>query len=111
MARVSSIKTLPPDVRAELDSRLRKSGYGGVIGVAAWLTEHGGVVVSKSAVHRYAQELKARDSVVERASSLITSAARNNEERHEVIELLVELGMARLREAQIVARLTALGVG
>lgn len=109
MPIVGKIKLLPKPVLEELHERLRHVAYGGFVEHSAWL-EQQGYIVSKSAIHRYAQELKARDSVMEKAVSLINVPGGDVADRGEAVELLVELGMMRMREAEIIARLTQLGV-
>jgi hypothetical protein len=57
MPRRSAVWALPEEVRAELDRRLVGSGFAHYEGLSAWLAEHG-YQMSKSAVHRYGQELE-----------------------------------------------------
>lgn len=57
MGRVKKTITLPPAVRAELVERLVSNGYGDFLGLSLWL-ESLGYKISKSALHRFAMDLK-----------------------------------------------------
>ena len=71
MPRRSTISQLPPDVREEIDRLLIDKGFGGYDWAAEQLQEQG-VEISRSALHRYGQQLERRLSAI-RAS---TEAAR-----------------------------------
>lgn len=58
MARRSSVFDLPQEVRDELNARLVQSGFGGYEDLAEWLRGQG-FQISRSAVHRYGQDLEA----------------------------------------------------
>lgn len=65
MSTPSLIDTLPPQVRQRLIRRIIGSGYARYEEIAAWLSEMG-YRTSKSALHRFGQELKARrEEIVE----------------------------------------------
>ena len=49
---------LPIELREELERRLVSSGFGGYCGLSDWLAEQG-FSISKSALHKYGQELEA----------------------------------------------------
>lgn len=55
----SRVRTLPPEIRAELDRRLVDAGFADYEALSAWLAERGHEI-SKSAVHRYGQQLEKR---------------------------------------------------
>lgn len=57
MGAPSRVYSLPKAVRAELDERLRASGWGGYAGHVAWLAGQG-YSVSLMSVWRYTQRLK-----------------------------------------------------
>ena len=48
---------LPAELREELERRLVSSGFGGYCGLSDWLAEQG-FRISKSALHKYGQELE-----------------------------------------------------
>lgn len=58
MPRRSAIFELPPEVRERLNARLVEAGFGDYQALADWLAEQG-YQISRSAVHRYGQELEA----------------------------------------------------
>ena len=60
MAAVPFFLKIPARLRDQLDEKIRKAGYGSCFAIAAWLVENG-CKISKSAVHRYAHQLKAID--------------------------------------------------
>ena len=60
MARKSFISSLPKDVVLELNDVIRQHEYGDHESNVAWLKQKG-FQVSRSAMHRYTAELKARD--------------------------------------------------
>ena len=57
MARISTVYTLPPQVRQELIRRLLATGFSYYHELEVWLTEQG-YTVSKSALHRFGTKLK-----------------------------------------------------
>lgn len=57
MAPRSTVYDLPQETREELNARLVGSGFQGYAGLAKWL-EGQGFKVSRSAVHRYGQDLQ-----------------------------------------------------
>lgn len=60
MSRVSNIERLPQIVRAEIDRRLTKNGFGDYVALAADLRQRGFNKISKSSLHRYGLQLKRR---------------------------------------------------
>lgn len=64
MGARSSVYSLPEAVRAELDRRLRASGFGDYSGHEAWVAAQG-FVVSRAAIHRYAAKLRAASAPCE----------------------------------------------
>lgn len=105
MARVSPLSKLPDSIRDELHNRLRNNGYSDFIQLAEWLTSQG-IGVGKSAVHRYSQDLKAKDRV---ASSITLAAKGTQAPSNEVLDLMMELSTLRIREHQVLRRLEELG--
>ncbi|MEM1055172.1 MAG: DUF3486 family protein [Bacteroidota bacterium] len=55
----SSVYTLPPELREQLDQRLVASGFGGYDALAEWLAESGHEI-SRSAIGRYGKTFKDR---------------------------------------------------
>jgi hypothetical protein len=93
MPPASKIDQLPQDVRAELDTRLIASGFGGYVGLADWLTEKG-FSIGKSAVGAYGQKLERRLAAVKastEAARLISQAAPDDaDERSNAIISIVQ---------------------
>jgi len=73
----SKIRTLPEDVRRELDARLIASGFGGYAELAAWLNDNG-LEIGVSSVKRYGADLEKRIEMIrlatEQAESLVEAA-------------------------------------
>lgn len=90
---------------AELDQRLRANGYGEMIMLSQWLEEAHDVKTSKSALGRYALELKTKD----RAASMIARDMRDDLSNREAVDLLMELGALRVKEQRILKRLEEIG--
>lgn len=99
------IESLSEEIKKEVDQRLRATAYGELIALAAWLSTAHGVQVSKSALGRYSQELKAKD----RASVLVARDMRDSLTDRQAIDLLVELGSLRVREHRILKKLEQIG--
>ena len=59
MPRRSKVKSLPQDVREDLDEKLVEEGFQNYEELADWLDEQG-YDISKSSVHRYGQEFEDR---------------------------------------------------
>jgi ferritin len=53
----SSVFTLPPEIKAELDKRLLNSGFQNYTGLAEWLNEND-CKISRSSVHRYGKDFQ-----------------------------------------------------
>lgn len=84
---------------------LRGSDYGSLVRISGHLQSVYDVKISKSALGRYAQELKARDA-------LIVSATHRSEislTDRSAKELLAELGYLRIREHSIIKQLEKIG--
>ncbi|MGN7832650.1 DUF3486 family protein [Pseudoxanthomonas sp. 22568] len=102
----SKIEQLPESIRAELDKRLIETGFGGYVGLADWLTEHG-FSIGKSAVGKYGQELERRLAAVKastEAARLISQAAPDDaDERSNAIISIIQTeifdALMNLREA------------
>ncbi|WP_110968489.1 phage protein Gp27 family protein [Pseudomonas huaxiensis] len=104
MPRVKKIMLLPTGLREQLNTRLRKTDYSGLVELANWLSQQGHKV-GKSAVHRYSVELKARDQAAEIAAQYW----RREISHLTTSDMLTELGMLRIREHQIIEQLLAIG--
>ena len=105
MPRTAKVLQLPPEVRAQLDAKLRTNGYSGVVALSEWLDglRHS---IGKSALHDYALALRRLDA--ERGDETARISLRGVGDDlggEEVNMLLIELGRLRLREAQILAKL------
>lgn len=96
---------LSDENRGELDKKLRASGYGDLVELAAWLETTLGVKSSKSALGRYALDLKTKD----RATSMIARDMRDDLTSREAVDLMVELGALRVKEHRILKRLEEIG--
>jgi len=102
----SKVKQLPEDVRRQLDAALLKRGFSGYDALETWL--HGlGISISKSAIHRYGQQLERRLSAIKastEAARLIAEAAPDDADQRsgavismvqtEIFEILVALDEA-----------------
>lgn len=106
MGQRSKIKRLPDEVRAELDKELLKRGFSGYDALETWLAGLG-ISVSKSAIHRYGQQLERRLSAIKastEAARLIAAAAPDDADQRsgavismvqtEIFEILVALDEA-----------------
>ncbi|WP_216891579.1 phage protein Gp27 family protein [Pseudomonas putida] len=99
------VESLSEQLKLEVDQKLRATGYGDLVALAGWLSETHGVKVSKSALGRYSQDLKAKD----RASVLLARDMRDSLTDRQAIDLLVELGTLRIREHRILKKLEQIG--
>lgn len=61
------VETLPADIRAELDARLIKAGFGDYVALSEWLSEHG-FTISKSSLAVYGKDFEARVSALQRVT-------------------------------------------
>lgn len=106
MGQRSKIKRLPDEVRAQLDKELLKRGFSGYDALETWLAGLG-ISVSKSAIHRYGQQLERRLSAIKastEAARLIAAAAPDDADQRsgavismvqtEIFEILVALDEA-----------------
>lgn len=62
MGRASSIRSLPVDLRQRAEALIRQHDYAQIDHVLARLVAEG-VSISRSGLHRYAQQLKERDGL------------------------------------------------
>ncbi|WP_095157151.1 phage protein Gp27 family protein [Pseudomonas sp. Irchel 3E13] len=99
------VESLSDQIKLEVDQKLRATAYGELISLANWLSAAHGVKISKSALGRYSQDLKAKD----RASVLVARDMRDSLTDRQAIDLLVELGTLRIREHRILKRLEQIG--
>lgn len=100
MPRVRKITQLPVRLRDELNSRLRCSGYSGLVALSGWLKGLG-YEIGKSAVHRYSIELRAEDQ----ASMIGVRGLRDDTSNYTISEILAELGALRVREHRLIMQL------
>ncbi|WP_445677454.1 phage protein Gp27 family protein [Pseudomonas putida] len=99
------VESLSDQLKLEVDQKLRATGYGELVSLAGWLSGTHGVRISKSALGRYSQDLKAKD----RASALLARDMRDSLTDRQAIDLLVELGTLRVREHRILKKLEQIG--
>mgnify|MGYP001015882403 FL=1 len=71
MAKRSAIDTLPEDIRHALERRLSENGFANYTELTDWLNAQG-YEVSRSAVHRYGQQVERRYASIKAS----TEAAR-----------------------------------
>lgn len=100
-----AVSKLSDKLRGHLDAMLRESDYGSLVRISGHLLSVYDVKISKSALGRYAQELKARDAL---NSSAAHRSVANLTDRS-VKELLAELGYLRIREHSIIRQLEQVG--
>ena len=102
----AKVTLLPPEIRAELDRRLERSGFGGYDALSAWLAEHD-FEISAVTLSRYGKGLQQRVDAIRtstQAAQLIAEAAPDTEDARSaaVISLVqTELfnSLVALREA------------
>lgn len=68
MGARSAVSQLPTEVRASLDQRLLRGGFAGYEDLADWLSGEG-YQISKSAVHRYGQQLQQRIEAIQASTA------------------------------------------
>lgn len=106
MPRIAKVLQLSPELRDELDEKLRANAYAGVVALSEWLAGSGHPI-GKSALHEYALALRRTDA--ERGDSVAILSLRGMGDNlggsEDATALLLELGRLRFREAQILARL------
>ena len=106
MARKSFISSLPKDVVLELNDVIRQHEYGDHESNVAWLKQKG-FQVSRSAMHRYTAELKARDGFDGSAGSFKLTADLMAKDSN--LDLLYqELGQIEFRKQEILERIREL---
>lgn len=108
MPKPTFVASLPPQIREELNIRLREAHYYGQLEITLWLQAQG-FDISKSAVNRYALALRDADGLNHSSSHAV--AARSPV--HPVglsqrEQILIELGALREREAELLDRLREL---
>lgn len=110
MTRRAAVVQMPPEIRSQLDERLRRAGYGDLVNTAAWLRDEHNIVTSKSAIHRYAMGLEIEDRANGRAPAqkrLDLSNRRTIVAGREA-EILMELGQLRVQEHELLDELRML---
>jgi hypothetical protein len=118
MGMPAKVLQLPPNVREELDKRLRQSAYGGFEALERWLTEVAHPI-GKSSLHRYANGLKAVDAAKHEDVAVLRLAVRNANRRHteakglpaRAVELLARLGALEVEKAEILEQLRPMMAG
>lgn len=105
MPRRKAVNTLGEKLKGQLDAMLRGSDYGSLVRISGHLLSVYNVRISKSALGRYAQELKARDAVKASTTHELEASLKNRT----VKELLAELGHLRIREHSIIKQLEQIG--
>jgi len=115
VSQVCGVEKLPADVRSEIDRRLIAGGVGDYVALAKELSARG-YRVSKSALHRYGQQLKRRVQLgrareqLEMAGVEVDLAAEMTGEATLVVVIDRRNGRARLmnlpaRAAAVIAHL------
>jgi len=99
MGRRSECLKLPPNVREQLDIKIRLAAYSDYVNLSLWLSEQG-YKVSKSAVHRHGLALQQSDAAsgLPTAKLSIQAPSITNRTKN---DLLQELGELRIREIEI----------
>lgn len=96
MGRQSSIDTLPPEVRHWLERALTEQGFSGYQALEEMMREKG-FAISKSAIHRYGQQLERRFAAIKastEAARIITEGAADDQDaRSEAVIALVQTEM------------------
>lgn len=106
MGRKSFISELPEDFFNSLNEKIRECKYGDHDRIVEWIQCHG-YKTSRSAVHRYASELKIKDGFDGVAGSFRLYANLNAKESN--LELLYkELGEIEVRKQEIIDRIREL---
>jgi microcompartment protein CcmL/EutN len=75
----SKVSLLPAEVKAELDSRLIKSGFSGYEALEEWLGEQG-CTISKSAIHRYGSKFEEKLGAIAMATEQAKAIASASED-------------------------------
>lgn len=102
----SKIAVLPEDIRAELDRRLMAAAFGDYYALEDWLADKG-FAISKSAIHKYGQELERKLEAVrastQAAAALADAAPDDADLRSAAVMSLVQTDifnvLVRLQEA------------
>lgn len=96
MGRQSSIDTLPQDVRHWLERALTEQNFSGYQALEEMMREKG-FALSKSAIHRYGQQLERRFAAIKastEAARIITEGAADDQDaRSEAVIALVQTEM------------------
>lgn len=105
MGRQAAINKLPVHIQLELNERLRRSGYCAIEMEVIWLAGEG-YTVSRSAVHRHCQALRAADSSLGDVRARVAEIRAKPKGTRD--DLFRELGRLQLAQARILAQLQAL---
>ncbi len=100
MPKVSIMTQIPSALKEELHQRLLDSGFGNLEGHAAWLRDQG-ISISRSALQRYSRVAKDSNTVTEHIARTIKPLS--GETGVDLVNLFIELGGLRVREAKILA--------
>lgn len=100
MPSPSIVDTLPADVRQALAKKIVSNGYAQYEEVVAWLKSMG-YKTSKTALHRFGQELKARrgDPVTEALAVMSAPSGEMLDLRMRCVEAAVAAGQADVLQA------------
>lgn len=93
MAPRSSIATLPENLRHELERKLAENGFANYTELTEWLNSQG-FQISRSAVHRYGQQVERRFAAIkastEAARLIAEGAADEGDTRSEALVAMVQ---------------------
>ena len=93
MAKRSTIATLPEDVRVAFERKLAENGFADYTALTEWLNEQG-YEVSRSAVHRYGQQVERRFASIkastEAARLIAEGAADEGDARSEALMAMLQ---------------------
>ena len=101
MAKRSTLATLPEDIRHAFERKLAENGFANYTELTQWLHEQG-YEVSRSAVHRYGQQVERRYASIKastEAARLIAEGA--NDEGDTRAEALMALVQTELFDALV----------
>ena len=101
MAKRSTLATLPEDIRHAFERKLAENGFANYTELTQWLHEQG-YEVSRSAVHRYGQQVERRYASIKastEAARLIAEGANDEgDTRSEALMALVQTELVAIGE-------------
>ena len=123
MSPRSSIATLPENLRHELERKLAENGFANYTELTEWLNNQG-YQISRSAVHRYGQQVERRFAAIKastEAARLIAEGASDESDTRsealmamvqtELFDALVEIGEMNNEQLDPLARFDVMSEG